>query len=273
MSSGQVRLRFRRGDTRGVYPSCATSRAWQKGPMPWRTMLLRGKSVFARCDESGELHPEGGATGRVEIRYKPNDGRAYLAGVRNLEPSTDPTVLPDDHCGPAVRPDPDAKKSKSKKKGGKKAKPAPSSFPLAPTEGAVIAYCDGACSGNPGPAGLGAVIRHDGLELRLAEYLGQGTNNIAELTAILRVLQEAPDGPLTIYTDSSYAIGLLTKNWKAKKNKELVAELRETLDGRPDTDFVYVPGHAGVALNEVADELAVAAVGARADLDPEERSY
>lgn len=241
--------------------------------MPWRTMLLRGKRVFARCDEQGELHPEGGASGRVEIRYKPNDGRAYMASVRNLDPSMDPTVLPDDHCGPAVQPDKDGKKGGKSKKKGKKAKPSPSSFPETPAEGAILAYCDGACSGNPGPAGLGAVIRHDGRELRLAEYLGKGTNNIAELTAILRVLQEAPEGPLTIYTDSSYAIGLLTKGWKAKKNKELVAELRATLDERPETEFVYVPGHAGVTLNEVADELAVAAVSARADLDPDERPY
>ncbi len=238
--------------------------------MPWRTMLLRGKRVFARCDEAGELHPD---DGRIEIRYKPNDGRAYLAGVRNLEPSTDPTVLPDDHCGPAVRPDPKAKKAKGSKKKGPKAKAVPSSFPEEPEEGAVIAYSDGACSGNPGPAGLGVVIRSAGKELRLGEYLGQGTNNIAELTAILRVLQEAPDGALTIYTDSSYAIGLLTKGWKAKKNKELVAELRAAYDERPDTDLVYVPGHAGVHLNEIADDLAVAAVGARADLEPEERTY
>jgi len=239
--------------------------------MPWRTMLLRGKRVFVRCDEAGELRPDGG---RVEIRYKPNDGRAYMAGVRNLEPSTDSTVLPDDHCGPAVRPDPKATKGKSKKKKrGAKASAVPSSFPEAPADGEVLAYCDGACSGNPGPAALGAVIRSAGKELRLAEYLGKGTNNIAELTAILRVLQEAPEGPLTIYTDSSYAIGLLTKGWKAKKNKELVAELRETFDGRPETELVYVPGHAGVTLNEVADELAVAAVAARADLDAEERPY
>ena len=238
--------------------------------MPWRTMLLRGKRVFARCDDRGELRS---SDGRVEIRYKPNDGRAYMAGVRNLEPGGDGRLWPDEHCGPAVRPDPDAKKGAKRAKGGKKARPAPSSFPQTPADGAVIAYCDGACSGNPGPAGLGVVIRHAGRERRLGEYLGKGTNNIAELTAILRVLQEAPDGPLTVYTDSSYAIGLLTKNWKAKKNQALVAELREALDQRPDTDFVYVPGHAGVPLNEIADELAVAAVSARADLEPEERRY
>ena len=244
--------------------------------MAWRTMLLRGKRVFARCDDRGELRPEGGASGRVEIRYKPNDGRAYMASVQNLEPSTDPTVLPDEHCGPAVRPETNGKGGTKGGSRGKKKKakgPVRTSFPEVPAEGEVLAYCDGACSGNPGPAALGVVIRGRGRELRLGEYLGQGTNNIAELSAILRVLQEAPEGPLTIYSDSSYAIGLLTKNWKPKKNKELVAELREAYDQRGDTELVYVPGHAGVPLNELADQLAVAAVEARADLDPEEDSY
>tara|TARA_B100001750_G_scaffold85464_1_gene67478 strand:+ start:724 stop:1434 length:711 start_codon:yes stop_codon:yes gene_type:complete len=236
-------------------------------------MILRGQRVFVRCDEHGELRPDGG---RVEIRYKPNDGRAYQAGVKNLEPSLDATVLPDEHCGPAERPE--DKGGKGAKSGGsksrsKKKKPAPSSFPTTPAEGEVLAYCDGACSGNPGPAGLGAVIRSGGEEIALSEYLGDGTNNIAELTAILRVLQEAPEGPLTVHTDSSYAIGLLTKGWKAKKNQELVAELRAALKARGDTDFVYVPGHAGVQLNELADQLAVAAVEARDSYPVTRRPY
>ena len=239
--------------------------------MPWRTMILRGQRVFALCDERGELRH---ADGRVEIRYKPHDGRAYQAGVSNLEPSLDGTVLPDDHCGPAAQPEPKGKATKGGgKKKGKKAKPAPSSFPTSPADGEVLAYCDGACSGNPGPAGLGAVIRNGSEEIALSEYLGEGTNNIAELTAILRVLQEAPDGPLTVYTDSSYAIGLLTKNWKAKKNQELVAELRAVLKARGQATFTYVPGHAGVALNEAADELAVAAVQARDSFPPARRPY
>ena len=140
----------------------------------------------------------------------------------------------------------------------------PRSFPDAPGEGRAIAYCDGACSGNPGPAGLGVVLRHGQCEERLSEFLGAGTNNIAELTAILRTLEQAPVLPLTIYTDSSYAIGLLTKGWKAKANKELVAQLRATMSQRDDVELLYVPGHAGVLGNELADELAVKAVEDRA---------
>jgi ribonuclease HI len=66
-----------------------------------------------------------------------------------------------------------------------------------------------------------------------------------------------------VHTDSQYAIGLLTKGWKAKANQELVAKLRELLKGR-QVEIVYVPGHAGVLLNERADVLAVQAVQQRA---------
>ena len=99
----------------------------------------------------------------------------------------------------------------------------------------------------------------------LSEFLGRGTNNIAELTAILRAAQAATDPatPMRLYTDSSYSIGVLTKGWKAKKNVELVAEVRAAIAQLEDIELIHVRGHAGVPLNERADELAVAAVEAR----------
>jgi ribonuclease HI len=128
----------------------------------------------------------------------------------------------------------------------------------------VIAYADGACSGNPGPAGLGVVLIDGQRRVELSEYLGEGTNNIAELTAVLRALAEIPqDRALMIYTDSQYTIGVVQKGWKAKANQALVAELRAALSGRPATRLAYVPGHAGVLLNERADALAREAVSAR----------
>ena len=129
----------------------------------------------------------------------------------------------------------------------------------------MLAYADGACSGNPGPAGLGVVLRHDGRSRCLSEYLGRATNNVAELTGILRALEATPDParPLRIYTDSTYAIGVLTKGWKPKKNVELIAEIREALDGLDDVRIHHVPGHAGVELNDLADNLAVQAVKSR----------
>ena len=55
----------------------------------------------------------------------------------------------------------------------------------------VIAYCDGACFGNPGPMGIGAVIWKDGKKLQeISEYIGSGTNNIAEYSAVIRALIE-----------------------------------------------------------------------------------
>ncbi|MEM1416354.1 MAG: ribonuclease H [Myxococcota bacterium] len=233
--------------------------------MPWRKMKLRGATVYARCDASGALVDEGG---RVEIRYKPKDGRAYAAGARNLSPAGDATVFPDAHCGEA---EPVASKGKGATKGkkggakkaGKAAGPPP---PEHPAPGEALAYCDGACSGNPGPAGLGVVLRYDDRERVLSEFLGRGTNNIAELTAILRACEGAPDleRPYRIYTDSTYSIGVLTKGWKAKANRELVAEVKDALAAFRDVQLHYVKGHAGVPLNEKADALAVAAVDARA---------
>jgi ribonuclease HI len=132
--------------------------------------------------------------------------------------------------------------------------------------GAVVAYADGACSGNPGPAGLGVVLLDGDRREELSEYLGTGTNNIAELTAILRVaerLRGAPARPVHIYTDSSYAIGLLSKGWKAKANQALVAEVRAALRRLAAVTLHYVPGHAGVPLNERADALARQAVQTR----------
>ena len=101
--------------------------------------------------------------------------------------------------------------------------------------------------------------------IELSEYIGQGTNNIAELTAILRALGELADSdrPMVIHTDSSYSIGVLQKGWKAKANQELIAELRDVLERRGGVRLVYVPGHAGVAWNERADSLARAAVQSR----------
>ena len=65
--------------------------------MPWVRAILRGQKIYARADAKGALSAEGG---RVEVRYKPNDGRRYQARADNLE-VVDATPLPDDTCGPA----------------------------------------------------------------------------------------------------------------------------------------------------------------------------
>lgn len=128
----------------------------------------------------------------------------------------------------------------------------------------VIAYTDGACSGNPGPAGAGALIRIGGVVWELSEHLGHGTNNIAELTAILRAAERIaevhPNIPAVIHTDSTYAIGVLSKGWNAKANQALIRETKAALAALSDWSLKHVRGHAGIPDNEYADRLATTAV-------------
>ena len=224
--------------------------------MPWKEALLRGQRVLARARDDGSLAEQGG---RVEIRYRPTDARAYRAGVHNLTVNQGSPLLPDDACVPADAPGNEPGRVPARASKGEAA--AARSSQGVPSD-AWIAYTDGACSGNPGPAGSGVVLvapggkMHEGLE-----YLGRATNNVAELTAILRALEWAPQGAraIVVHTDSQYAIGVLQKGWKAKANQELVARAKQVVESRR-ARLVYVPGHQGVAMNERADQLAREAV-------------
>jgi ribonuclease HI len=238
--------------------------------MPWVRATLRGKTVLAKAQIDGQLDVH---DGRVEVRYNPRDGRLYRASASNVV-VLDPQLLEEEFCGPAVAVD----ASKPKKRGppGGSAKVAatraareavlqadPGEQPGVRT-GVSEAWTDGACSGNPGPAGLGIVLFEDGLRTEISEYLGHATNNIAELTAVLRALELVPpDRPLVVHTDSQYSIGVLQKGWKAKANVELVETIKQRLASHGATRLVYTPGHAGVALNERADSLARMAVSTR----------
>jgi ribonuclease HI len=216
--------------------------------MPWIEATLRGQRVLARAKDDGALVVDGG---RVEIRYNPKDGRAYRAAAANLVVAGGAKVLGDDACAPAD-PVPAI--------GAKRAVAAP-----VHAADAWTAYTDGACSGNPGPAGSGVVLispkgkMHEGFE-----FLGTATNNVAELTAILRAVEWLPAGVknVVVHTDSQYAIGVLQKGWKPKVNQELVLKARQAVTAR-SARLVYVPGHSGVPMNERADELAREAIQRR----------
>ncbi len=230
--------------------------------MPWLRAKLRDQLVFARATAGGELDVSGGS---VEVRYKANDGRLYRAKPANLT-LTDRVLLPDSTCGEAQAVENAAKTAEQASAARKKVAAAAVHSQVLPA-GALVAYTDGACSGNPGPAGVGVVLLDSAgkISVELSEYLGQATNNVAELTAIQRAIEgaPAPENHLLIHTDSQYAIGVLTKGWKAKANTSLVAAIRSLLATRPRAKLVYVPGHSGVPLNERADQLAREAVERR----------
>ena len=123
-------------------------------------------------------------------------------------------------------------------------------------------YTDGACSGNPGPAGIGVLLRYGDKEKKISRYIGVGTNNIAELEAIKAGLSEIknPNLPVRVYTDSNYAYGLLTLGWKPKKNTRLVLSIKELMKKFKHIEFIKVKGHSGHTENEIVDRLAVKAI-------------
>lgn len=136
----------------------------------------------------------------------------------------------------------------------------------------VELFTDGACSGNPGPGGWGAILRCGTREKELSGGSAQTTNNKMELTAAIEGLK-ALKYPcrVTLCTDSKYVADGITKGWAAswrargwKKsdgnpalNPELWEELLE-LCGKHDVKIIWVKGHAGHPENERCDALAVA---------------
>ena len=194
------------------------------------------------------------ADGRAEMKYRETDSKSYRPSPGNLLPA---------EGGAPVDPSSEPKRPRPSSATKKVHSSAPSKTPSAGGS-AVEIWTDGACSGNPGPMGIGVVVIDGAKRREKGEYLGVGTNNIAELTAIARGIDLAADAGrrMRVYTDSSYAIGVLSKGWKAKANQELIAKLKRQL-APLDVEFVKVAGHAGVPENERCDELAREAVNGR----------
>lgn len=214
--------------------------------MPWMRHKLRDAEVWAKVDAAGALIADAG--GRVEVVYKNQPGaKVYRAGAKNLVPLGGEAVEIE-----AGEPAAD--------RGTVTKATAPVMAP-----DAVHVWTDGACTGNPGPAAIGVVVIDGSARREVGEFLGEGTNNIAELTAIERGLSLVADKARTVvvYSDSAYAIGLLSKNWKPKANVELVGRIRKLTAQFGDLRFVKVPGHAGVPENERCDELARTAILSR----------
>lgn len=133
----------------------------------------------------------------------------------------------------------------------------------------VQLYTDGACSGNPGPGGWGALLLYGDHRRELSGGDPATTNNRMELQAVIegvRALNRAV--PLTIYTDSTYVMKGITEwiagwkrnGWKTAakkpvKNEDLWRELEQVLEGH-DVRWQWVKGHDGNPGNERADELA-----------------
>ena len=130
-------------------------------------------------------------------------------------------------------------------------------------------YTDGACRGNPGPGGWGALLIYKDTDKAIYGGEKNTTNNRMEMTAIIEALKIVKmDCTITLYTDSKYVMDGITKwlpNWKKKgwitsnkkpvKNKDLWQILEESIS-KHNIEWRWVKGHAGIPGNEKADELA-----------------
>ena len=133
----------------------------------------------------------------------------------------------------------------------------------------VEIFTDGACKGNPGPGGWGALLRYGEKEKEINGYAPSTTNNIMELTAVIEALKQIKKPyQIDITTDSTYVKNGNTEwiyNWKNNgwktaarknvKNKELWIEL-DSLIQIHKINWIWVKGHSGHRDNERADELA-----------------
>jgi len=137
----------------------------------------------------------------------------------------------------------------------------------------VIVYTDGACSGNPGPGGWGAVLRWNGTEKELSGGATQTTNNRMEMQAVIEALKALKKPCLVkIHSDSALIINAFQQGWiknwqkrgwrnsnkKPVENQELWQEMLKAMEPH-EVVWIKVKGHAGIELNERADQLAVAA--------------
>ncbi|MEM6811510.1 MAG: ribonuclease HI [Pseudomonadota bacterium] len=137
----------------------------------------------------------------------------------------------------------------------------------------IMIYTDGACSGNPGPGGWGAILQWNGHEKELSGGEVETTNNRMEMMAVIKAL-EALNKPsnVQLYTDSKYVQqgvnewleGWKARNWKSAskkpvKNQDLWQQI-DSLISQHNVEFIWVKGHAGHEMNERVDKLAVSAI-------------
>jgi len=137
----------------------------------------------------------------------------------------------------------------------------------------VTIYTDGACSGNPGRGGYGAVLMSGPHRRELSGGFRRTTNNRMEIMAAIAALEALKYRcAVTLHTDSKYVVDAISQGWAKKwrnngwrrnqkewaKNPDLWAQLLDLCD-RHQVTFVWVKGHAGIEENERCDRLAVAA--------------
>ena len=200
----------------------------------WKRMRFKKNKVWLAVNGSGKPLEE---NGKVLIKYQLDQTHEYWVRKSNIKPlDSDPALTQEIQNDTTV--------------------------PQTGDKEGILIFTDGASSGNPGPSGIGVVLRFGKHEKEISEYIGLATNNIAELKAIEAGLLavKKTDLPVRIFTDSKYAHGVLALGWKAKANSEMVQSIKKTMKKFKNLKIVKVKGHAGDEGNEQADFLATSAI-------------
>ena len=220
----------------------------------WKRMRFKRNKVWMAVAGDGQPIVQ---KGKVLVKYQLDQPHRYWVKVENIQPLDEETLAQASKAGrKSVSP------AKHAPRPGKAVSKAPVAGEGAAPDDAICIYTDGACSGNPGPAGIGVVMVYQDHRREISRYIGVATNNIAELEAIKTGLLSVKnkDLPIVLFSDSSYSLGVLTQGWKAKQNQELVQEVRSLTKRFRNLRFVKIKGHAGHPENERADRLAVKAI-------------
>lgn len=239
--------------------------------MLWKPALFKGKKVWAQVNEVDELNL---ANGLVGIRYSTKEGATiYRAAAKNIQLGSEPSMSLDQgvHAPKieAAKPNMGKKFGSSHTRTNEQKSAAQKDvrkFLESLSADTVRCFTDGSCVGNPGPCGTGVYIQLPSKEIRHYRYLGEGTNNKAELSAVLDAMQLLEEEkvdvntPVVVCTDSQYVVGILTKNWKAKANKDVIIPLRSAVKKWSDITIRWVAGHADIPENDEADRLANLAI-------------
>ncbi|NQT09853.1 MAG: ribonuclease HI [Desulfobacteraceae bacterium] len=230
----------------------------EKKQTDWKRMLFKGNKVWLATNQNGKPILK---SGKVLIKYQLDQDYEYWVHEKGVMPV---------NSLQSEKPEKPEKKELKKNRPRKKSPARLDAKTERKTEfdtktvsdNTIFIYTDGASSGNPGPSGIGVLLRFKDHEKEISRNIGEATNNIAELEAIKTALLELKhyDYPVRLFTDSSYACGVLTLGWKARKNSELINSIKKLISKFSDLKLIKVKGHDGFDGNEKADFLATSAI-------------
>ena len=218
----------------------------------WKRMVFKKNKIWLAIDQNQNPITK---NGKVLIRYQLDQDYEYWVLSDNIKPIDSLQSKEEAEKGEQLT-------KKSSKQKGTKTKSDTKLLVETSCDDAINIYTDGASSGNPGPSGIGVVLRFGKNEKEISRYIGITTNNMAELEAIRSGLMAVKNSnlPVRVFTDSRYAYGVLTQGWKAKKNQNIIESIKKMLSKFNDLKFIKVKGHVGIEGNERADFLATSAI-------------